>query len=167
MNRFILLAFAGCCSFAATTIADDYLFRVDTIGYVDKPADEKDPEETLLHSIEVIARPESAFHGKVTIGMRTLSLAGELRHSDDGDFIVQFQHTESIDKRHTVVIENGRRKLRLETTTFGTIMKMALGACEIGGNECEISESGKPKLKSKLRYVLVLAKYDLPQQFNR
>ena len=88
MNRFILIAFALHCSCAAATNADDYLLRVDTIGYVDEPASEKPPKEVVLSSVEVVARPESAFRTRVTTGRQTLVLAGNLRRGDDGGFVV-------------------------------------------------------------------------------
>ena len=161
MNRFILLAFAVYCSSGATTIADDYFLRLDTIGYVDKPASEKNRKETILRSIEVIARPQSAFHGKVTIGTQTLSLAGELRPADNGGFNVQIRYLYSIDTGTTVPTEDGGRKSVPDTSTIQTSIAISVGeSVTIGGLETKTSESGKPKLKSKARCVLVLTKYE-------
>ena len=91
MNRLALLVFVVHCSCASTTIADDYLLRLDTIEHTDKPASGKDPKESVLRSIEVIAQPHSAFHGKVKIGSQTLLLAGKLRPADSGGFNIQIR----------------------------------------------------------------------------
>ena len=82
LNRLILLVFAIHGSCAPTINAADYLLRLDTIDY--EPTFEKEPNDTILRSIEVIARPQLAFHRKVSVGTETLTLAGTLRPNDDG-----------------------------------------------------------------------------------
>ena len=160
MNRFILLAFAVHCLCAAATNADDYLLRLDTIGYVDKPVSEKDSKETILRSIEVVARPQSAFHCKVNMGTQTLTLAGKLRPADRGGFNVQIRYAYSIETGTTVPIEDGARKPVPSTSAIQTNATIAVGdSVTIAGSERKTSQSGKPRLKSKTRYVLVLAKF--------
>ena len=161
MNRFILLAFAVHCSCAAATIADDYLLRVDTIGYVDKLASEKAPVETILRSIEVVARPRSAFHGKVNTGTQTLVVAGNLRPADSGGFVVQIRHVYSVDTGRSVPTEDGGRKPLRDTTVTQTIVTVADGdSVTLGGSDTTSSRPGKPTLRSRTRCVLVLAKYE-------
>ena len=145
MKRFILIASAIYFSCAAAH-ADDYLLRLDTIGFVDAPASEKDPKETIFRSIEVVVRPKSAFYSKVEMGtQKKLTLAGKLSPADDGGFHVQIRYAYSI--------EAG-------TTRIETIASIAVGEPHtIGGLEKKSSVSGKPTQVSKTRYVLVLAKY--------
>jgi len=66
--------------------ADEYLIRVDTIGYKDVPVSEKVPVEQLLHRIEVHASPNRAFCSEVRIGPETLTLEGVLKPEADGKF---------------------------------------------------------------------------------
>jgi len=161
MNRFILIALAVQCSCAAATNADDYLLRVDTIGYVDEPASEKAPKETVLRSIEVVARPESAFHSKVTTGPQTLVMAGNLRRDDDGGFVVQIRYAHSVDTGNTVPTEDGGREPVPGKTAAQTTVKVALGdSVTLGRFETEEGAPGKRRLKSKAMYVLVLTKYE-------
>ena len=164
MSRFILLAFAVHCSCASTTIADDYLLRLDTIGYIDRPAAEKHPKETVLRSIEIVVRPQSAIYGKVRIGTKqTLTLTGKLSPTDNCRFSLQIRYVHSIDTGITVPTEDGKRKPLPDTTAIHTTATLALGdPVTIAGSEAKTTQSGKPKDKSKRRYVLVLTKYELP-----
>lgn len=161
MNRVILLAFAVQSFSAAAAIADDYLLRLDTIGYVDKPASEEAPKEVVLRSIEVIARPQSQFYGKVNIGLQSLTLVGKLSPTDNGDFNVHIKYICSIDTGTTVPIEDGRRQPLPDTTVVKTNVTITIGdSVTMGRLDTTTEQSGKPKQKSKTRYVLILAKYD-------
>ncbi len=164
MNRFILLAFVVQCLCASIAIADDYLLRLDTIGYVDRPAAEKHPKETVLRSIEVVARPGSVFHGKVRVGtVQTLTLTGKLSPADKGGFTLLIRYVHSIDSGVTVLTEDGKRKPLLDTTAFHTTIAISLGdPVTIAGASSKTSQFGKPKVKSKTRYVFRLSKYELP-----
>ncbi len=163
MNRSLLLAFAVCFSCNSAAIADDYLLRIDTIGYIDKPASEKDPKETNIRSIEVVARPESAFHSKVSTGNQTLFVVGKLLRAENGGYHVQIRYVHSIDTGISVATEDGGRKPVPDTTEIQTTTTVAVGdTVTIGGFETNASGSGKPDRHSKTRCVLVLAKYEPP-----
>lgn len=163
MNRFILLACAIHCSSAATTIVDDYLLRLDTIGYSDKPASEKDPKETILHSVEVVARPQAAFHGKVSIGTQTLTLTGKLCPAEKGTFTLHIRYSHSNDTGITVPTEGGKRKPVLtESSIHTTAAIVPDNPVTIAGSETRTQQPGKPKRRSKRRYVALLSKYRLP-----
>lgn len=159
MNRFILIAFAVHCTCAVATNADDYLLRVDTIGYVDEPASGEAPKETVLRSIEVLTRPKSAFHTKVTSGRQTLVMSGNLRRDDDGGFVVHVRYAHSVDTGNTVPTEGGGREPVLDKTAAQTTVTVALGeSVNLGRFDTEGGAIGKRRLKSKVMYVLVLAK---------
>lgn len=161
MNRFILLAFAVLYSSGATAIADDYVLRLDTMGYVDKPATEKKPKERVLHSIEVVARPKSPFRGKLTIGTQTLSLAGELRPDDKGGFIARIRYVHSVELDGMVPDENGGWKPRIGTTAIQSSVAISVGEpVTVGGLDTQACNSGKAEVKSRTRCVLVLTKYE-------
>ena len=159
MVRFILLAVAVHCSCVSATVADDYLLRIDTVGYVDRPAAEKHPKKTVLRSIEVIARPQSAFHGKTKIGaQQSLTLTGKLSPADNGKFAVQFRYVHSIDTGVTVPTEDGKPKPLLGMDMIQTSLTIALDeSLTIGG-----LAQARSKNKSKVWYVLRLSKYTSP-----
>jgi hypothetical protein len=147
MNRSILLIVALCCSFGSVASADDFLLRLDAIGYVDKPASEKNPKETVFRSIEVVARPGSAFYGRVKMGVETLVVSGKLDFADNGRFHVHIRSVYLIDTGHTT-------PSRSESATNVSI---ALGEyVTLGSIE---SRSGKPERHSKTQDVLFLAEY--------
>ena len=161
MKRLILSILAVHCSCAATTLADDYLLRLDTIGYVNNPASDKPPKETILGSIETIARPRSAFHGKVKIGAQTLMLSGELHPADNGHFNVQLRYTHSIDRGMTVPTECGGLEPVLDASSLSTTLTIALGTpVLVGGSETETKQVGEATKASKARHVLLLTEYD-------
>ena len=160
MNGSVLLAVAVCCSCGSITNVDEYLLRVDTVGYVDKPTSEQDPKETVLRSIEVVARPQSSFHSKVNIGTETLVVDGKLRPADGGGFEVWIRYLYSNDTGVSVPTEGGGRKSLPDTSAIETQIAVAVGdSIDLGGGETTVSESGKPERRSKTRYILVLTKY--------
>lgn len=161
MNRVILLAFAVSNLSAAAAVADDYLLRLDTIGYVDKPASEKDPKEIVLRSIEVIARPQSTFYGKVNTGSQSLTLVGKLCPTDNGGFDVHIKYICSIDTGTTVLMEDGRRQPLPDTTMVETNVTITVSdSVTIGGIDTTKEQSGNAKQRSKTRHVLILSQYE-------
>ncbi len=161
MHRSMLLAFAVYCSTCSVTNADDFLLRVDTIGYIDKPASEKDPQETILRSIEVVAHPESAFYSKVKTGTQTLAVKGKLRSADSGGFNLQIRYVCSIETGIGVPTNDGGWESVPDATEIQTNITIALGeSVMLGGFETKESGSGKPECHSKTRCVVVLARYE-------
>lgn len=162
MNRSVLLAIAVCFLCGAAPTEEVFLLRVDTVGYIDQPVSEKEPKETVLRSIEVIVRPEFAFHSKVKTGKQTLVLAGNLRSSDNGGFVVQLRYVDLIDTGISVPTTNGGRNDAPDKSAVKTAISIALGdSVTIGGFETTVSEPGRPDRRSKTRQVLVLTEYKL------
>ncbi|MFN0195934.1 MAG: hypothetical protein ACKVT0_04270, partial [Planctomycetaceae bacterium] len=166
MKRLILLAFAVASSLGSATHADDYLLRIDTVGYVDIPADEKDPKETTLRSIEVVAHPESTFHSKVTTkvstGWERLKVKGKFRPADDGGFEMQINYDYSIDTEQGVTTEDGVWIPNRDTMSLSTTVAFVAGEDSVtlrGPIETTKNEEGKPELRSKIQFVLHLSKY--------
>ncbi|MDA0835996.1 MAG: hypothetical protein O2955_20015 [Planctomycetota bacterium] len=165
MKRLILLAFVVFCALASTTYAEDYLLRIDTVGYVDVPADEKEPKETVLRSIEVVSRPESTFHSKVTTkvatGLETLKVKGKLYPADDGGFEMQINYDYKIDLAEGVTTEDGVWVPNRKTMGLSTTVAFAAGEDSVSLREFKIisKEEGKPERRSKVWFVLHLSKY--------
>jgi hypothetical protein len=144
------------------TIGDDYVIRVETIGYIDKPAAEAKPKETVLRAIEVVAQPESTFYGKVNVGKHTLLVAGELLTAKTGGFHVHIHYVHSLDRGVTVPSRNGKPKRVLDTSSLQTNIAVSLGKpVTLGGLDTSIGTSDpQPRdTKSRIRYVLVFNKY--------
>jgi len=163
MSRFIFLAFALHLLPTALAIAEEeeYVLRLDTIGYPEIPATVNDPKETVLRSIEVLACSESSFHGSVNIGKQALTLSGKLRTATNGEFNVRIRYAHSIDKGESVLSEDGKRKPSPRTTTVETNVTIAVdNSMVVGGLESKTNRSGLPVNKSKIQYVLTLAKYE-------
>jgi len=104
MVRSILLVLALLCSHSATIRGDDYLLRIDTMGYVDRS--DEIPKEILLHSIEIVVRPQSPFRCKVVVCAETLVVAGKLSPVDHGDFNVQIRFAHSVDTGIRVLVND-------------------------------------------------------------
>jgi hypothetical protein len=163
MNRLLLLTLAVLCSCTATTSADDYLLRVDTTGYTDVPASEKAPKETVLRSIEAVARPGAPFHAKVTLPSQTILLSGTLHPAKDGIFSVDIRYAHSVPKGDSIPTKDGGREPRFNTTEAETTIGAILGKPVIlGGIQTETQQAGpgKKRLKSTTWYVLLLTKYE-------
>ena len=161
MNRLILLAFAAHSFCGAAVIADDYLLRLDTNSYVHEAASDKEPKETVLRSIEVIARSKSKFHSRAKIGKESMTLAGKLCPADDGGFTVHITYIHLLDTGTVVQREDGSRQSLPETTRVETKITITEGgSITIGVLDTTREELGKPRHKSRNRYVLTLVKYE-------
>ncbi len=162
MNRLIPLAFAAHSFCSTAAVADDYLLRLDTNGYVHAAASDKEPTEAILRSIEVITRPESEFHSRVKIGNESLTLAGKLFPAADGSFTVHVTYIHSLDTGTVVQREDGSRQSLPETTTVETKIMITDGdSITIGGLDNTKVELGKPSHKARNRYVLRLVKCEM------
>ena len=162
MIRYVFLGLAIQCALSEATIGDDYVLRVETVGYIDKPAAEAKPKESVLRTIEVVARLDSKFYGKVNVGKHTLLVAGELLTTKTGGFHVHIHYVHTLDTGVTIPIQNGKRKRVLDTSSLQTQMAVSLGKpVTLGGCEYSSGTSDpQPRhTKSKIRYVLVLNKY--------
>ncbi|QDT51943.1 hypothetical protein Pan258_60400 [Symmachiella dynata] len=158
MSRFILLILAIHMSCDTSALADDYLVRLDKIGYVEQSVEGAEPKEKVLQSIEVIARPDSPFRAKVVIGMKTEILAGKLRRGEKNDFTIDIQYHHIVDTGDLIPTEDGRGKPRLNITKMKTTLTISEGKpILMGGIDTGKQQDGQ--LKSKSRYVLVVTKY--------
>ncbi len=162
MIRCIFLGLAIQCVLPEATIADDYVIRVETVGYVDRPAAEVKPKETVVRVIEVVARLDSKFYGKVNVGKHTLLVAGELLTAKTGGFHVHIHYVHTLDTGFTIPIQNGKRKRVLDTSALQTQIVVSLGKpVTLGGLDTStVTSDPQPRdTKSRIRYVLVLNKY--------
>lgn len=162
MSRYVLLAFAVSCSSVSTAVADEYLLRIDTTGNVGSSTTEEEPKETVVSSIEVIARPQAPFHGRVIVGtQQTLTLSGKLSPTDDGRFSLRVKYVHSINTGITVPTKDGKRKPLPDTTTIQTTTTVALGnPVTIAGSDTKTTQAGTTQDKSKRRYILLLTRYE-------
>ncbi len=169
MYRSILFALAACAFGVSITLGDDYLLRIDTLG-TDGPASEVEPPETMLHSIEIIARSRMPFRGRVGIGAETVSVAGnlhpadrigKLRPADRAEFTVQLEYQHLVDTGMTFPGDNGIEKPEINRSSFQTTISIPVGTpIDIGGRIEETKAFGKKKRRIKKRYVLTLLKYE-------
>ena len=160
MIRLILPVFAVLASSVSDAVGDDYILRIDTMGYSDSPTSAIDPQETTLCSIEVVARPHFPFYGRICVGAETIVLAGKLRPTDNGEFVVQFKYERAIDTRMTVPGEDGSQEPVIGKSLVQSIVTVAVDAgLDIGGLDMQKSSPGKQFLNSKTRHVLTLTKY--------
>ncbi len=149
-----LLAILSLCPAVAGN--DEYLLRVDTIGYIDST--EEFPKEIVLHSIDVLARPNQAFHSQVKVGSETLIISGRL-HPVDGEFRVQVRFAHSAD---TGTVVHGEPILD-ESSVKTTVVVAAGKSVDIGfstsTSDVITDKIEMSRVKSKQRCVLVLSEY--------
>lgn len=151
MYRLILLVFAVHAACDSAAIGNDYVLRIDTMGYTDEATDETEPCETTLRSIEVIARPHFPFHGRVSIGAETLSISGKLRPADKGEFVVQLQYEHSFDTGMAVPGDDGTPEPVIGRSSLQTAISIHAGTyVDIGGLTMK---------NAKIRYVVLLREY--------
>ena len=142
---------------------DEYLLRVDTVGYVDQPAAANDPEETTLRSIEVLAIPNAPFRAKVQLGKETMTFSGKLEPSENGTFSAAIRYAYTIDTGTRVLNAQKQVEPVLDGTSFRTIIGIAVGEPVMaGGVKTRASQPNTPTVKSKIMHRLVLTKSERP-----
>ncbi len=155
-----LLAMVICCTWASSAIAEDYLLRIDAIGFVDRPASEKDLPEKTLQSVEVVVRPDSTFHTKTIIGAETVIVSGKLCPKDKGGFSLQIRYEHTVDTGIILPNEEGIKKPLLDIMAVQTSIDLAIDeSVALGGCETKVGDMVNPEKHSKTRIVSVLTKY--------
>lgn len=163
MRRLILCIAAASALCAGSAFGEDYLLRLEAIGYVDHAAADGEPVEKLLHSIEAVARPRSPFRTRIKTGGETLGFRGELRPKEDGNFLVEFLYDHAVDTRETVLTESGERKPVLEENSMFSIVSLTPDrAAKVGGISTKTATKsvGRESVttSSQVRYEITLMK---------
>lgn len=174
MMRTLLLVLTTVAAFgcsSVTTCAADYLVRVDAIGRTDMAGDaDESPEETVLHSIEVLSGADAEFHGRVRLGKEMLVLTGKLEASDEdeGELTIRLRYRHSADRGVFVLTADGERQpVPDETLIEVKNMKVEpahaklLGERTIRQLPMTRAAGGPAALGSqlKVRYVLLVLEY--------
>ncbi len=153
MTRLVAIVLILHCSAA---LANDYIVRVEKIGYVDQPAMNKKPREIVFHTIEILARPGKSFRGKIKLGTETVTLAGTLQPTENGEFTTDVRYRHIVDTGETIPTADGRGKPRLNETAFESTIATSVGKpTDIGG-----TVTTRNNKLSKTRYVLLISRYN-------
>lgn len=143
---------------SGTAIADDYLVRVETIGFVNEP-DVADHQENVLRSIETVARPGASFHNRVTIGGQTITLSGELHMAEGGGYRVIVRHQFSIDTGLTIPGADAARKPVVDSSSVATTVEVDVdNPIVISGMACTSIKPGRETTIRSTLIVLTLAR---------
>ncbi len=162
MFKTLLLAMVICGSWAPFAFPEDYLLRVDVIGFVDRLPAEKDQPEQTLRTVEVVVRPDSTFHTKIKTGPETVIVSGKLRSKDNGGFSLDIVYDSRvvIDPRTMVPNEDRIKKTVIDTTMVNTTIAIAVDeSVALAGFELKQGEPSHPDKHSKTRFAFVLTKH--------
>lgn len=152
MFRSITLVAAVCCLLCVNTRADDYLLSVETREGV------KDAKDNTLWKVqrqmEVVVRPDAAFHMKLTEGKETLTFSGKLVTVKEGGFEATMQYSRSVKR------SDGAQNPVFHIGRFNTTAKIGEGdSLDLGGLQSIQRDAPQPQLKTT-SYVLTLKKFD-------
>lgn len=157
MYRLILIAAAF---HASAAIGNDYILRIDSMEHAVEPGSETATREATVCSVEVFARPQHPFHGRVKFGAETVSVSGKLRASDNGKFVAEFQFQHSVETGKMFLSEDGMLKPDVEESVVQTAVSIAVGSSvDIGGLVVRDAETQQTR---QGRYVVTLSKYEPP-----
>lgn len=161
MNRWILIVLAIHCCCVGLAIADDYLLRVDAVGFAKRPKSDKASKDAILCRIETIVRPGAVFHSKARIGTQTFVVHGELHPAEDGGFKVTIRYTDTTER--TIPTESGGVERVLDKSAGSTTVTVPLGGhvlrCGMHTKGIETTQAGETSFESKHEYVLYLTEY--------
>ena len=160
MIRSIVLGMVLCSLWTSSAIAEDYLLRVDAIGFVDRPASERDLPETTLRSVEIVVRPDSTFHTKTVIGAETVIVSGKLSPKNTGGFSLQIFYARTVDTGIILPNEQGIMKPLLHIMSVNTTIAIAIDeSVVLGGIETKHDDMVNPIKHSKTRITSILTKH--------
>lgn len=152
MSRSIALVAVACSLLCVNTRADDYLLSVKTRESVNNAND--NPQWKVLRQMEVVVRPDAAFHLKLAEGKETLTFSGKLVAVKGGAFEARVKYTRSIKQ------SNGTQKPAYHVGRFNTAARISEGdSLNLGGLQFIQRDAPQPKLTTT-SYVLTLKKFD-------
>lgn len=168
MARWFLL---GCliAGITATASAEEYLLRLESVGYIDQPETDSAPKETILRSLETLVEPNKPFRVKLQAGKETITFFGKLRPSPEEnaktDFEVEmmYEYRRELETGTTIVDPENRKiykpafRTRRVNTSLGIDVGQPVETSKL------VSLRQKPpgqRVKSQFRCVLTLNKYD-------
>ena len=160
MSRYCFTAILMVLLASTCTRAEDYLLRLETSGFRDRPQQEQQLAPTILESIEIVARVNQPFYGNTTIDSAKISISGILEQLNDGRFRVQIRSRKSTTSGESVLGPNGLQLPITKSTNIDTSAIVELNkAAELGkDNGASVSKNGE-ELITKTRSVLFLQKF--------
>ena len=143
--------------------AEDYLLRIETIGFRDRPENEKQSAETTLETIEIIARANQPFYGRSSFGSAKLSITGVLEQLKDGRFRTQIRFRSAVDSGQSILGPNGLEIPITKSTNFETSAIVELQhPVELGKADAHNQSHEGKSVKTQTRTILSLVKYEPP-----
>lgn len=128
MQRILTALVLVAAAFASIAGADELVLRVNEVGYRKVSADNKEPEQTLLSSLEIMIRPGLSFHGRTHTGNTKMTVRGICRQTDKPDEFVLDLH---LDIRFAtgkfIPTETGNGKEIVNRATANTTIRVKLG----------------------------------------
>lgn len=161
MSRYCLaivsIAFLAC----ANVRADDYLLRLETNGFRDRPMQEQQPIEQTLESMEVVARVNQPFYGNCTLGSTRFSIDGFLEQLKDGRFRVRIRYHKATDSGESVPGPNGLQIPITRTTNINTTAIVELQkTVELGKSDGINRGPHGVELKTRTISLVSLVRFD-------
>ena len=135
--------------------SNDFTVRVDTL--ITNPSDHAD--EKLLRSIEVVARPDVPFSGKVVLGSATLMLSGCLTRSDDDskNWQIDVRHVFKVATGDRIPIADGKWEPVVDTSATETTIGIHVNEKVTLSRFETVNESSAGRVELKQRNVLLLS----------
>ncbi len=161
MSRYCFTAILMVLLASTCTRAEDYLLRLETSGFRDRPQQEQQLAPTILESIEIVARVNQPFYGNTTIDSAKISISGILEQLNDGRFRVQIRSRKSTASDEFAPGPNGVKMPIIKSTNIDTSAIVELKKTAELGKDNSVSRSRNGlELMTKTRTVLILEKFD-------
>ena len=158
MLRSYLLVFLVITLACSNLFAEDYLIRIETIGFRDKQVSRKQPVPKTLESIEVVARVNQSFHATSTFGDQKISISGKLEQETNGDFCIRINFS-SIEESQIVIPGLDGQKLPISSSGVKTKTRFKLNTpTTLGGINSTSTEGGK-ETSTSTQSILTVVKY--------
>lgn len=163
MARMTCFAFLVLVLASSIVSAEDYLLRIEAVGFRERKVDAPASPQEILDSIEVVAKPNEPFYASATIGAQKVSLKGVIERLDDGRFKVQFKYAYTKFAEKLLPVPNAQKTplVSAESGVNSTSTIVNLGIpIPLGGMDSSKTEKDKAMYQSNTKNVLSLIKFD-------
>lgn len=145
----------------SAAIGDDFLLTVETRGYSEVPATEKNPKTKRMYSVEVLVSPGKPFRSRTKFGENTITIAGVVNEAAGGKYSVTADYSCYIDKGRPWTGPDGVSYPTIAKTKETRTMVLSLGEPEIssGNTSTQRQGKGKPDLISRSEISWKLSEY--------
>lgn len=161
MMRVVVFGCTVLFALSSAAFGGDYLLRLETVGYVAQPIDDRVPTEAPLRSMELLVRPGQRFYARTTMGEHSVMARGQLNAVGANEqFSVQLEFRQERDTGINVQVAPGQRARTLDKQAHSTHWTGRIGERRRVGEMIVTTDDQRGRKETRSSLFLTLTKYE-------